>query len=310
MSSCHPPPWSAGIFKDSTHLIRQSPLRHWEEPPALLHIHTAPDCASLISSLESVSCPKWCSYLCWSPENVSSDLNDWARLALGTGSPEHHRCLHACLQPAGTPLRARLPQNTPVLAAKQRQSLEKETHKWASRCVHTQRSPSAQRRPAKLPAGQGSAGSGADAGGAAGSPTARAGAVRRLQRPRQRFLSTPTPREWAPASLAWSISNPNGSALVWKPIWASFYRDIRHDDSTVGRQRRRKRAKFCKCGHGLKLVLAGKKQTVTFLISPAQSTSFCKMSWPDIYPGRGRDDLIFDGSWQEGSQGGWAATCL
>lgn len=164
---------------------------------------------------------------------------------------------------------------TRVLAAKQRQSLEKETRKWASRCVHMQCLPSAKQLPAKLPAGQGSTGSGTDAGRAAGSPTATAGAVVRLQRWCQQFLSTLTPCKWALASLAWSIPNPSCSVKVWKPTWAFLYRDIRHDESMVEGQHRRKHAKFRKYGHGLKLVLARKKQTVTFLISPAQSTSFC-----------------------------------
>lgn len=154
VSSCHPQPSSAGIFKDLTR-----PFQHWKEPPVLLHILAAPDCVSPISSLLSISCPKRGPHLCWALENIPSDLpNDWARLAPGTSSPERHRCLHACPRPAGTLLRARLPQNTRALAAKQRQPLANEPHRRASRCAHMRRLPSAKRLPAKLPGGQGTRG--------------------------------------------------------------------------------------------------------------------------------------------------------
>lgn len=68
---------------------------------------------------------------------------------------------------------------------------------------------------------------------------------------------------------------------VWKSgsLSGHFYIDIRHDESMVEGQHRRKYARFCHWGHGFELVWARKKQTATFLISSAQSTSFCKMSW-------------------------------
>lgn len=107
----------------------------------------------------------------------------------------------------------------------------------------------------------------------------------------------------APASLAWSISNPNGSVEVWKPIW-QFYTQTLGTMKAWWKDVTENMPDFASVDMALNLYWTGKNKTVTLLISPAQSTSFWKMSRPDIYLGRGRDDFIFDGSWQEGSQGG------
>lgn len=71
-------------------------------------------------------------------------------------------------------------------------------------------------------AGRTRTGQGEPEPGSHGQPSAAAGAAVWPQPPCQRFLSLLTACKRAPARLAWSISNPNGSVEVWKPIW-QFY---------------------------------------------------------------------------------------
>lgn len=208
LSSCYPLPWSAGIFKDLTHPIRQRPFQRCEKPPALLHILATPDRKSPVSPLERVHISAGIS------ENVLSAVNGWAHLAQSISSPDHHWCLHTHLQPAGTLLQACLLQSTQVQQNKGSHRRKRHTTELHGMCTHRACPQQSSFQPNQ--------------------PTA--GDAVRLQRLCQTFVCTLTPCKWAPASRAWSMSNPNGSVEVWKPIWAFLYIDIRQDERTTQEQ--------------------------------------------------------------------------